>query len=140
MIVFLRSDFSGQFYVRLKPGLLPTWKSLKKHVYSICYISSMTHSNINQSGCQTLCTQDYLLYLLQHVYATEEKQKREKKKRDRCPDVGQQKHVFAFMFWNLHCKVATLVKGISHITLPNLQLLLFSNSSTFYGSSLSPFR
>lgn len=34
------------------------------------------------------------------------------------------------MFWNLHCKVATLVQGKSHITLPKL-LLLFLNYATF---------
>lgn len=39
-----------------------------KHAFSICYISPMTHSNINHSQCQKLCTQAYLLYLLQHVY------------------------------------------------------------------------
>lgn len=26
--------------------------------------------------------------------------------------------MFAFMFWNLHCKVATPAQGISHVTLP----------------------
>lgn len=75
-------------------------------------------------------------------YATEEREKK-KSKTDRCPDVGQNRHVFAFMFWNLHCKVATLVQGISHITLPNL-LLLFLDSATFclsppsWSKSLTP--
>lgn len=69
-------------------------------------------------------------------YATEKREK--EKKTDRCPDVGQNRHVFAFMFWNLHCKVATLVRGISHITLPNLLLLLL-NLATFCPSLPLPF-
>lgn len=65
----------------------------------------------------------------QMYYATEEREGK-KNKTDRCPDVEQKRHVFAFMFWNLHCKVATVVQGISHITLPNL-LLHFLNPATF---------
>lgn len=72
-----------------------------------------------------------IICLPEHMYyATEEKEEEKKNKTDRCPDVGQKRHVFAFMFWNLHCKVATLVQGISHITLPNL-LLLSLYSATF---------
>lgn len=67
-------------------------------------------------------------------YATEDRERRKKNKTDLCPDVGQNRHVFAFMFWNLHCKVATLVQGISHITLPNLL-----NSATFCLSVPPPF-
>lgn len=103
-----------------------------KHAYSICYISSVTHSNINHSGCRKLCTQDYLLYLLHHilyVLCHRGKGEQKKNKTDHCPDVGQDRHVLAFMFWNLHCKVATLVQGISHITLPKLLLLLLNSTS-----------
>ena len=99
----------------------------------ICYISSMTHSkhkslrmsNALYAGLSTVPPPT------QMRYATEEREREKKKsKTDRCPDVGQNRHVFAFMFWNLLCKVATLVQGISHITLPNL-LLLFLDSATF---------
>lgn len=92
----------------------------------------MAHSDINHSGCQKLCTQDYLLYLLHHKCIIPQRRRRGKKnKTEHCPDVGQNRHVFAFMFWNLRCIVATLVQGISHITTPHL-LLLFLNSATFY--------
>lgn len=105
-----------------------------KHAYSICYISSVTHSDINHSGCQKLCTQDYLPYLLHHrLYYVlchrgkgEPKKTRQDRSLSRCTE--QNRHVLAFMFWNLHCKVATLVQGISHITLPKLLLLLNSTS------------
>lgn len=51
--------------------------------------------------------------------------------------------MFAFMFWNLHCKVATPAQGISHVTLPRppspltehhylLSLLAFKFFSTIY--------
>ena len=75
--------------------------------------------------------QNHLLCLLPtHMhYATEEKNKEKKRKIDHGPDVGQNRHVFAFTFWNLPCKVATPAQGISHITLPNL-LLLHLNSAT----------
>lgn len=102
--------------------LLPNLEIFMKHAYSICYISSVTRSNVNHSGCQKLCTQDYLLYLLQRKCIMPQRKGRRRKKThktDRCPDVGQNRHVFAFMFWNLHCKVATLAQGTSHITLPN---------------------
>lgn len=91
-----------------------------KHAYSICYISSMTHSDINHSGCQKPCTLDYLLYLLQHKCIDRKEKGEKENKTEHCPDVGQNRHVFAFMFWNPHCKVATLVQSISHITTPHL--------------------
>lgn len=65
-----------------------------------------------------------------HMYYATEERKKKKNKTDLCPDVGQNRHVFAFMFWNLRCKVATLVQGKSHVTLPN-PLLLLHNSATF---------
>lgn len=111
-------------YISLNCRLIPNLEIFRKHAYSICYISSVTYSDINHSGCQKLCTQDYLLYLPRYKCLMPQRKRREKKnKTDRCPDVGQNRHVFAFMFWNLHCKVATLVQGISHITLPNILLL-----------------
>lgn len=71
-----------------------------------------------------------LMYLLQHISIMPQRKGRRKKiKTDHCPDVGQKRHVFAFMFWNLHCKVATVVQGISHITL----------QTSYFSSALLPF-
>lgn len=44
---------------------------------------------------------------IQIYYDTEKGEK--KSKTEPCPDVGQHRHVFAFMLLNLYCKVATLV-------------------------------
>lgn len=63
----------------------------------------------NHSGCQKFSLQEHLLYLLKCKYITTQKRVRKKSKAEHCPDVGQNRHVFAFMFLNLYCKVATLV-------------------------------
>lgn len=86
--------------------------------------------HINHSLCQKLCTEDYLLYLLEHICVMPQRTGR-KEKTDSCPDVGQSRHVFAFIFWNLCCKVAMLVQDISQITLPNhllVSLFLFDQN------------
>lgn len=50
-----------------------------KHAHSICYISSLTHTDINHSECQKPCMLDYLLYFFQHKCIMPQRKGRGKK-------------------------------------------------------------
>lgn len=82
---------------------LPNLETVIKHTLAV-FIHDTNHS-----GCQKFSLQEHLLYLLKCKYIMTQKRVRKKSKAEHCPDVGQNRHVFAFMFLNLYCKVATLV-------------------------------